>query len=96
MNDKVIGIDRLQCKTKIKNLVPVLVRLLLPRAPGRHSEDPGAQQGGHVHVRAEHDGRGAQAALLAPDHAQLGALLPHRRALHGPGVLFGGPAGLIN
>ena len=72
----------------------VLVRLLLPRAAGRHSEDAGAQPRGHVHVRAEHDGGGAEAALLAPDPAQPRALLPQRRALHGPGVLLGGPTGL--
>ena len=76
-------------------LASVLVRLLLPRAPGRHSEDAGAEPGGHVHVRAEHDGGGAEAALLAPDHAQPRALLPQRRPLHGPGVLLGGPTGLF-
>ena len=73
----------------------VLVRLLLPRAAGRHREDAGAQPGGHVHVRAEHDCGGAQAALLASDHTQPRALLPQRGALHGPGVLLGGPTGLM-
>ena len=43
----------------------VLVRLLLPRAAGRHREDAGAEPHGRVHVRAEHDGRGAESALLA-------------------------------
>ena len=78
-----------------KSYFTVLVRLLLPGAAGRHREDAGAQPGGHVHVRAEHDGGGAQAALLAPDHTQPRALLPQRGALHGSGVLLGGPTGLV-
>ena len=45
---------------------------------GRHRKDPGEEQGGHLHVRTEHHRGGAQAALVAQDHAQPGALLPHR------------------
>ncbi len=71
----------------------VLVGLLLQGPAGRSGEAAGAQPGGHLHVRAEHDGGGPEAALLEADHPQPGALLPLRGALHGPRLLPGGPAG---
>ena len=49
---------------------------------GRYCEDAGAEPGGHVHVRAEHHGGGAQAALVAQNHPQPRALLPHRYTNH--------------